>query len=95
MISLLQPGSMPELGGFLGGIFQALFDPNPFSCFEIDAIEADIANGRVEGLVATTVMVIYIFPNDFPVVKLEDLLSQDVIYMKQPIENKSDRIMSM
>ena len=51
----------------------------------MNVLEADIADWGVKRLVATSFVIIDIFSNHFPIFKFENLLSEDVICMKQSV----------
>jgi hypothetical protein len=48
-----------------------------------------ISGWRIECLMAATFTVIGIFPNDLPVVRIENFLSQNFVGMNESIEDES------
>ena len=51
--------------------------------------EVDIAGWGVKRLVATSFAIIDIFSNHLPILKFENLLSEDVICMEQSVQDES------
>ena len=48
-----------------------------------------IFDRRIEGLMSTTFTIIDVFANDFPIIKIENMLFQDLIGLLESIENES------
>jgi hypothetical protein len=62
---------------------------NALSSFEMKVFEMNIANWGIECLVATSLAIIYVLPDNSPVLKIEDWFSQNVIGLEKTIEDKS------
>jgi len=67
---------------FFFRVFQALFNLYSFSSFDFGAQHLNIANGSVEGLVATPLDIMYILTNDLPIFSMEDIFTQNSICLK-------------
>lgn len=85
-----QSRSLPELRGIVEWIFQALFDLNSFSGFDLHAFDADVTNGSAEGLVTAALCVKHILADDFPICEPEHFFVVDFICVGQAVEDEPD-----
>jgi hypothetical protein len=70
-IDLSQPRSSPELGLALVGVLEAVFDVNALLRPDVDTEDRSLAIGRDKCPMASTVCIIDVFPNDFPIGEVE------------------------
>jgi hypothetical protein len=66
-----------------------LLDLDSLASFELNVPIADVSEWGVKGLMASALVVEYIFTNHFPIMELKDSLTEYGIGMKQAIQNES------
>jgi hypothetical protein len=84
----LPPGPIADLGKssqgpqpstFLGRIFETLLDLNAFVAANELSQDDGVLERRVEGFMASTLLVIYVLTNHLPVMLVKDVISKDRI----------------
>jgi hypothetical protein len=60
----------------------------------MNVFELDIANWGIECLVASSLAIIDVLPNDFPVFEIKYLFSQNIIGLEETIEDKSSELLA-
>lgn len=60
-----------------------------------DVFVMNIPNWRIECLVATSLTIVDVLSNDFPVLKVEHFFSKNVIGLKETIENKPGNLLAI
>jgi hypothetical protein len=81
LTSLSHAGEAPEPVGFSGRILQALLDLDPFVGSDQVAHDNCVAGRRVESLVSSSLAVIDVFADDFPVFPCEGFKTKYFIGM--------------
>lgn len=90
-LSLGQTNRIPQALALFRGVLEALFDLDPFAGPNGLPHDDDIVLRRVKCLVAAALRIVDVLTDDLPVVYIERLLSQDLIGVPQPVEEKSGR----
>lgn len=70
-------------------IFQALLDLDAFMRFNDSSQNLDLSDRAVECLVSPAFVVVNVFTNDLPVIKVECLLSENAVRIDEAVKNES------
>lgn len=88
---LLEPSQLPHLVGAGGRVLETLLDLDALIRGDVDAEDADVADGDDEGLVAAAVAVVDVLAYDLPVGEVEDLAVEDGIGVGEAVEDEPGR----
>lgn len=66
-----------------------MFHLNTLSCLKINIPIMDILEGGIERLVSAAFAVVDIFADHSPIIKIENLFSQNLIGLYESVEDKS------
>lgn len=88
-IRLLQVSHVPQLCRRMLRVLQALFDLDSFVGFDCFTQNHDVCDGRIEGLVTATFVIVDILAHHSPVLQLENFLTENSVGVDQAVENES------
>lgn len=89
MTNLPQAGRAPEPVRFLPRVLQTLLDLDALVWLDQLTQNACGANRRVKSLVTTALCIVHILADNPPVLKLERLLTEDVVCVDETVEDES------
>ncbi len=89
LANLAHASLTPHLYCYFSRELQALLDLNPIvRSYELSHDQC-VTMGRIESLMASSILVVDVFAYDLPILLMEDVLPQNVVGMAQAIEDES------